>query len=63
MECDSAYIGIRPSCWARLVAENLDSAQAMAKKSGYRQRVVTLDGQVINAGGSYRQLQPAAQAF
>jgi chromosome segregation protein len=54
VECDSAYAGIVAQLLGRVVvAENLDSAQAMAKKSGYRQRVVTLDGQVINAGGSY----------
>ena len=34
------------------VAEDLDSAAVMAKKFGYRFRVVTLDGQVVNAGGS-----------
>lgn len=34
------------------VAEDLDYAVAIARKYKYRFRVVTLDGQVVNAGGS-----------
>lgn len=34
------------------VTEDIDSAIAIAKKYSYRFRIVTLDGQVINAGGS-----------
>lgn len=34
------------------VADDLDSAVAIAKKYGYRFKIVTLDGQVVNAGGS-----------
>ena len=34
------------------VMENLDSAIAAARKYGYRFRIVTLDGQVLNSGGS-----------
>lgn len=34
------------------VAEDIDSAIAIAKKYSYRFRIVMLDGQVINAGGS-----------
>lgn len=34
------------------VAEDIDSAIAIAKKYSYRFRIVTLDSQVINAGGS-----------
>ncbi len=34
------------------VAEDLDSAVSIAKRTGYRYRVVSLDGQVVNAGGS-----------
>ncbi len=33
-------------------ADTLDNATAIAKKFGYRFKIVTLDGQVINAGGS-----------
>lgn len=35
------------------VAEDLDAGAAIAKKYGYRFRIVTLDGQVIHAGGSF----------
>lgn len=35
-----------------IISEDIDSAVAIAKKSGYRFKVVTLDGQVVNAGGS-----------
>lgn len=35
-----------------LIAENLDQARQVAKKYQYRIRLVTLDGQVIHAGGS-----------
>lgn len=35
-----------------LIADNLDVARRTAKKYGYRFRIVTMDGQVVNAGGS-----------
>lgn len=35
-----------------LVADTLDHATVIAKASGHRYRVVTLDGQVVNPGGS-----------
>lgn len=35
-----------------LIAENMDAALAAAKKSGFKLRVVTLQGDVVNAGGS-----------
>lgn len=35
-----------------VVAEDIDSAAAIAKKFGYRVKTVSLDGQVINPGGS-----------
>ncbi len=35
-----------------LIAENIDAALAAAKAARYRLRVVTLDGDVVNAGGS-----------
>ncbi len=37
---------------AVVVAEDIDSAAAIAKKYGYRVKTVSLDGQVINPGGS-----------
>ncbi|MFA6948839.1 MAG: chromosome segregation protein SMC, partial [Eubacteriales bacterium] len=36
-----------------VVFDNLDNAGAMARAYGYRVRIVTLDGQLINAGGSF----------
>ena len=35
-----------------VVAEDIDSAVTIAKKYGYRVKVVSLDGQVVNPGGS-----------
>lgn len=35
-----------------VVCEDLDSAVAISKKFGYRFKTVSLDGQVVNAGGS-----------
>ncbi len=51
--CEERYYSIRDSLLGRVaVAEDLDSAAAIARKTGYRLRVVSLDGQVVNAGGS-----------
>ena len=36
-----------------VVTEDIDSATTLAKKYNYRVKVVSLDGQVINAGGSF----------
>ena len=36
-----------------LVFDNIDNASYAAKKIGYRIKMVTLDGQIINAGGSF----------
>ena len=35
-----------------MIAENLNCATTIAKKYSYRFKIVTLDGQVVNAGGS-----------
>ncbi len=35
-----------------VIAENMDKAIAMARKFGHRFKIVTLDGQVLNPGGS-----------
>lgn len=54
VEFDSRYQGIVNSLLGRTaVAEDIDSAAAIAKKFGYRFKIVTLDGQVVNAGGSF----------
>ncbi len=36
-----------------VVTEDIDSATTLAKKYNYRVKVVSLDGQIINPGGSY----------
>lgn len=52
-DCDSVYRGILKFLLGRIaVADTLDNATKIAKKFGYKFKVVTLDGQVINAGGS-----------
>ena len=51
--CKNEYKGILSSLLGRIViTENLNSATSLAKKYNYRFKVVTLDGQVVNAGGS-----------
>lgn len=52
-ECEPRYNAILSSLLGKIViAEDLNSASSIAKKYSFRFRVVTLDGQVINAGGS-----------
>ena len=47
------YAAIFSSLLGRVViAEDMDKALAIARKFGRRFRIVTLDGQVLNAGGS-----------
>lgn len=51
--CEEKYNNILGSLLGKIViAEDLNSATAIAKKYSYRFKVVTLDGQVVNAGGS-----------
>lgn len=51
--CEPQYQGILRSLLGRIVvARDLNDATALARKYGYRFRVVTLDGQVIHPGGS-----------
>ncbi|MBE6787620.1 MAG: chromosome segregation protein SMC [Ruminococcaceae bacterium] len=51
--CDKKYLEIvKYLLGAVIVAEDIDYATAIAKKQGYRVKVVTLDGQVVNPGGS-----------
>lgn len=52
-EHDEKISGIMQSILGRiLIAEDMDAARCIAKKYRYRFRIVTLDGQVVNAGGS-----------
>jgi len=53
LEYDSKYSEIIGSLLGRTaVVDNIDNGIAMAKKYSYRFKIVTLDGQVLNAGGS-----------
>ncbi len=53
VSCDEQYNGIRNSLLGRtIIAEDLDCAVIIAKRCEHRYRVVSLDGQVVNAGGS-----------
>ncbi len=54
VKADPRYQGIVDSLLGRIVvAEDLDCAAAMGRQFGYRFKIVTLDGQVVNAGGSF----------
>ena len=51
--CDEKFRSILGSLLGKIViAEDLNSASTIAKRYSYRFKVVTLDGQVVNAGGS-----------
>jgi len=53
VDYDKKYDGVILSLLGRIaVADELGNAIAIAKKYGYRFRIVTLDGQLVNAGGS-----------
>lgn len=54
IKCEDKYREIVESLLGNTaVAEDIDSASVLAKKYKYRFRTVTLDGQLINAGGSF----------
>lgn len=54
VEFDERYSGVIGYALGRtVVAEDIDCASAIARAYGFRLRIVTLDGQLINAGGSY----------
>ena len=51
--CEKTYRGIVENLLGRtVIARDMDSAIAMAKKYSNRFKIVTLDGQVVNPGGS-----------
>ena len=53
IEYDEKYRGIFAYLLGRTVfADDIDSGIAISRKYGYKFKVVTLDGQVLNAGGS-----------
>ena len=54
VEYDPRYENVVSNLLGRiLVVEDLDDASRVARQMGYRNRIVTLDGQIINAGGSF----------
>ncbi len=54
VSCDKKYDIVAEYLLGRtIVADNIDNASVLARKYRFRYRVVTLDGQLINAGGSY----------
>ncbi len=54
VECDEKYRDIVRSLLGKiLIARDIDSANKIAKAMHFRNRIVTLDGQVVNAGGSF----------
>ena len=53
IEFDPKYAGVYANLLGRvIIADNLNSAVRIAGAHKYRYKIVTLDGQVINAGGS-----------
>lgn len=51
---DKKYEGIVRYLLGRtVIASDIDSAARIAKTGGYRYKVVSLDGQVVNSGGSF----------
>ncbi len=54
VNCDEKFRGVVSNLLGRTVIfDNIDNATEMARAMRYRVRVVTLDGQQINAGGSF----------
>lgn len=53
VRADARYESVISSLLGRTaVVETMDDGISLARASGYRYRIVTLDGQVLNAGGS-----------
>ena len=54
VKADKMFDGIIRSLIGRVVVcKNMDSAASIAKATGYKYKCVTLDGQTVNAGGSF----------
>ena len=53
-QADARYDNIVSNLLGRIiVVEDINEASRVARDNGFRSRVVTMDGQVINAGGSF----------
>ena len=54
VQADARYDNIVSNLLGRIiVVEDINEASRVARDNGFRSRVVTMDGQVINAGGSF----------
>ncbi|MBE6700338.1 MAG: chromosome segregation protein SMC [Ruminococcaceae bacterium] len=54
IRCDAKYNNIIKNLLGRtVVATDIDSATDIARKMNFKIRIITLDGQLINAGGSF----------
>ncbi len=54
VECDDEYAQIISNLLGMTaVVDDIDTATVIGKKYGYKFRIVTLDGQLVNAGGSF----------
>ena len=54
LQADARYDNIVSNLLGRIiVVEDINEASRVARDNGFRSRVVTMDGQVINAGGSF----------
>ena len=54
VQADTRYDNIVSNLLGRIiVVEDINEASRVARDNGFRSRVVTMDGQVINAGGSF----------
>ena len=54
VECDRKYAGIIRSVLGKTaVVDDINTATVIARKYGYKFRIITLDGQIVNAGGSF----------
>ena len=54
VKADPRYANIVSNLLGRIVVvDDINEASRVARELGYRNKVVTLDGQVINAGGSF----------
>ena len=54
VRADAKYAGIIRQLVGRIVVcDNIDSAASIAASTSYKFKIVTLDGQVVNAGGSF----------
>ena len=54
VKCEARYENIIKYLLGRtIICDNINNAAVIAKKTDYTYKIVTLDGQVINAGGSF----------